>query len=307
MSLFGRGNKRSRSSVPTRMPTDPAISPRRRLLGSAALVATAGGLAAIAVHDVEWTEWGLLACAGVVGAAGVGLARRSMSAQVLARGTAWTVLVPSALVALVSTLSGGHPEWMAAALTAGSGGALFLSRPMLHTAEAKARFAPNRFRRWLLAASTASVTTGLVTGLFALDAMRWHPGAGIPLLALSLSLIGSAVGVVRMRAWGILLGALTSAFALLTAAAFMHDAEGLALALTAIPGFMLLLPVLIAQRDRARDETAQKYRVAAHVSSDAPARVRVATSASSTSDDEFDDASDTSTTSAPPPAARAQA
>lgn len=307
MSLFGRGNKRSRSSVPTQMPTDLAISQRRRLLGSAALIATAGGLGAIAVHDVHWIEWGLLAYAGVVGAAGVGLARRSMTAQILARATAWTVLLPSGLVALVSTMTAGHPEWMAAALTAGSGGALLLSRPMLHTAEARARFAPSRFRRWLLASSTASAMTGLVTGLFALEAMRWHPASGIPLLALSLSLIGSAVGVVRMRAWGILLGALTSVIALVTAA-FMHDASGFALALATIPGFMLLLPVLIAQRDRARDATAQKYRVAPHVSfDDAPTRVRVATGASSALDEEFDDTSDTSRTSGPPPAARAQA
>jgi hypothetical protein len=294
------------------MPTKTAISRGRRLAGPAALVATAGGLAAIAIHDTHWIEWGLLAYAGVVGAAGVGLARRSMSHQVLSRATAWTVLAPSALVTLFSVLS-GHAEWTAAALAATSGGALLLARPMLHTSEARAEFAPSSFRRWLLAGATASASAGIITGLFALDGMRWHLDTAIPLLGLALSLLASAIGVVRMRAWGILLGAFTSVVTLI-AAAFMHDVAGFAVALATIPGFMLLLPVLIAKRDRARAEASRYTRVSAHVSfDDAPARVRVATGSSESSDsiDSLDDdteaSDDARSASSPPPAARAQA
>jgi hypothetical protein len=288
------------------MPSNTAMSHGRRLAGPAALVATAGGLAAIAVHDVHWIEWGLLAYAGAVAAAGIGLARRSMPLQVLSRATAWTVLAPSVLVTVFS-LANGHTEWMAAALAASSGGALLLARPMLNTSEARAAFAPSSFRRWLLAGATASAGLGLVTGLFALDGMTWHPAASIPLLGLALAQLASAVGVVRMRAWGILLGGLTSVVTLITAL-FMHDAAGLALALATIPGFMLMLPVLIAKRQRAKAEAASTYtRVASHVSyDDAPSRVRVADSALDAFEDDAD-SSDDATSRAPAPAARAQA
>lgn len=306
MSLVGHGNKPRASSVPTQMPSNTAMSRRRRLLGPAALVATAGGLAAMAVHDTQWIEWGLLALSGGVAAAGLGLSRRSLPLQVLARATAWTVLVPSVLVTLFSFAS-GHAEWMAAALTAGSGGALLLARPMLNTAEARADFAPSSFRRWLLASATASATSGIVAALIALDELRWHPAAAIPVLGLALAQLASAVGVVRMRAWGILLGGLTSVVGLI-AALFMHDAAGFALALATIPGFMMILPVLIAKRQRAKAEAASSYtRVAPHVSfDDAPSRVRIADSASDPFEDDAD-SSDDATAHAPAPAARAQA
>lgn len=287
------------------------ISTGRRLAGPAALIASAGGLAAIALHDMHWIEWGLVAFSGVVALAGVGLGRRSMTAQVLSRGTAWTVLAPSLLVTVLSSL-GHHTEWTAAALAAGSGGALLLARPMLNTAEARAQFAPSRFRRWLLAGSTAAAAAGVVSGVFALDTWHWSIATAIPLLALAVSLLGSAVGVVRMRAWGILLGALTSVVTLI-AAVFMHDAAGLALALAAIPGFMLVLPVILAKRERAKAEKASASftRVASHASfgdtsSAAPSRVRVAADSDPAFDDEFDSADDTRA-AAPQPAARAQA
>jgi hypothetical protein len=282
------------------------MSNGRRLLGPAALVATAGGLATVALHDLHWIEGGILAYAGVVAAAGVGLARRSMAAQVLSRGTAWTVLAPSALVTAF-TMVNGHFDWAAAALALGSGSALLLAHPMVRTAEAQAEFAPSSFRRWLLAGATASVGAGVVTGLFALDGLRWHAGTAIALLALALSLVASALGVVKMRAWGILLGALTSVVTFV-AAGVMHDAAGLALALASIPGFMLLLPVLVAQRERKRTESQSFTRVASHVAmtSDAPSRVRIATDSPRSFDDEFD-AQDDDRMRAPAPVARAQA
>lgn len=306
MSLVGHGNKPATSSVPTQMPSNTAMSRRRRLLGPAALVATAGGLAAMAVHDTQWIEWGLLALSGGVAAAGLGLSQRSLPIQVLARATAWTVLVPSVLVTLFSFAS-GHAEWMAAALTAGSGGALLLARPMLNTAEARADFAPSSFRRWLLASATASAMSGIVAGLIGLDELRWHPAAAIPVVGLALAQLAAAVGVVRMRAWGILLGGLTSVLGLI-AALFMHDAAGFALALATIPGFMMMLPVLIAKRQRAKAEAASSYtRVASHVSfDDAPSRVRIADSASDPFEDESD-SSDDAAAHATAPAARAQA
>ena len=285
------------------MPTNAAMSNGRRLLGSAALVATAGGLAAVAVQDRQWIEWALLAAAGVVAAGGVALAKRSMTAQVLARGTAWTVLAPTALITVVSMVS-GHTDLTAAAFAVGSGGALVLARPMLDTAEARAEFAPSSFRKWLFAGATASVSAGLMSGLYALDVLRWHPASAIALLGLSLSLLASAIGVVRMRAWGILLGALTSILALV-AGAVMHDAAGFALALASLPGLMLVLPVLLAQRERSKADARSFTRVSSQIGVEPPSRVRVATEPT-TFEDEFDATAGEHVT-APAPAMRARA
>ncbi len=270
------------------------------------MVAAGGGLLAIAIHERHWgIPWELLAFSGAVALSGIGLSRRSMSMQVLSRAMAWVVLAPSALVAAVSM--SGQFEWGVAAFAAASGGALLFARPMLHTADAHAQFEPISFRSWLLAGATASATTGMLAGAVGLDSLHRHSGSGIGLVALGVALVASAIGVVRMRAWGILLGAATSIVTLL-AALWRHDSSGVALALAALPGLMLLLPVLIAKRDRARAEATTSFtRVAADVGYEEPARVRVAAdSDSALFDEEADDASD-SRVAATPPAARAQA
>jgi len=267
----------------------------------------------MALHDRHWIEWGLLAFSGLVGVAGIGLARRSIVAQVLSRATAWTILFPTAIITAVSLLN-GHTEWVAAALAAGSGGALLLARPMLNTAEAHAQFAPSSFRRWLLGSSTAAAAAGVATAVFGLDGLHWHTSSAIALLGLAVSLLGSSIGVVRMRAWGIMLGALTSVITLVVSL-FMHDAAGLALALTAVPGFMMILPVLIAKRERDRVAAgASSFTRVAHVSfDDAPAaaasqRLRVATHDEGTdSSDALDDIDSDDARAPAPHAARLQA
>jgi|GEM_PF-2206534 len=286
------------------MSKSTAVSTPRRLAGSAALLATAAGLGTIAVHDLHWIEWALLGCSGVVAVAGVGLARRSLLTQVLSRATAWLVFAPAAMVTAVSAVvSHSHVDLVAAGLAATSGAALLLARPMLHTAEAKATFAPVGYRRWLLAASTAASAAGLTAGMIAFDMMRWSGdrAAGLAIGALGVSLLASAVGVLRMRAWGILLGAATS-IATLLAALVVRDAASLVFALAALPGMMLALPVLLAKRARDKDVSAARTRVAfdeAHVS---PARYRIAaddgshTPAAATADEEADERADARTT-----------
>jgi hypothetical protein len=258
------------------MPTNLAVSRGRRLAGAAALMATGAGITAVAVHDRHWIEWGLVGFAGVVGVAGVGLSRRSMVAQVLSRATAWVVLVPTALVTAVSTLGNHAPEPAALALAAGSAAALALARPMLHTEEARREFAPNAFRRWLLAGATASAATGIVSAMAGLDMIGWRPATALALATVGLALVASAIGVARMRAWGILLGGLTS-FVALASALVLRDAAGFALSLAAIPGLLLVLPVLLSKRDRAKANATSYVRVAdAGASVHLPVRLRVA-------------------------------
>jgi len=255
------------------------ISPLRKVAASGAMVAAGGMLAAIAVHERHWIEWSLLAFSGVVAAAGIGLARRSMVSQVLSRAMGWLVFAPSALVAVVSGAAGGHTEWAAVALAAATGGALGLARPMLNTTEARAQFAPTSYRRWLFASATAAAATGMTFGMIALDTMRWGSlrMSAMGLGLLGVSFLGSAIGVVRMRAWGMLLGAATSMVALL-GALLAHDASSLGWLMAAVPGLMMTLPILLAARSRAKAERDRgRVRIADDASTDfVPARYRIA-------------------------------
>jgi hypothetical protein len=252
--------------------TETTVSSKRRLLASAAMIATGGGLAAIALHDRHWIEWKLLAFSALVAVAGVGLSRRSIASQVLSRGVAWLVAGPMLLVALGS-LARGHVDGYALAFAGAPAAALLLARPMLSTKEARAEFAPSIFRRWFLAWSTASASVGTAAALFAAEAFSWNAiGGGLALAALSAASFASAVGVVRMRAWGVLLGVATSIATLGTAIA-MHDVVGLLLAMASIPGFMLGVPIAASKLRKASDA---RVRVAGGLAT-APERVRVAT------------------------------
>lgn len=279
------------------------------------MIAASGGFLSIAWHERVWgIPWELVAFSGGVALAGVGLTRRSMTMQVLSRAMAWLVFVPSAMVATLSVVT-GRPEWAVTAFAAASGGALLLARPMLHSDDAHAQFAPSSFRRWLLASATASASLGMAIGAAGLDSIHFHSGipfAAVGLAALGTSLLASAIGVMRMRAWGVLLGAATSALTLLAACAafFRQDVSGVALAFAAIPGMMMILPVLIARHGRAKADAASFTRVAAHVGYEEPSRIRVAEDAMDDSSEAlFDDESGVGErrASSPPPAARAQA
>ncbi|HEY5241793.1 MAG TPA: hypothetical protein VIJ22_10020, partial [Polyangiaceae bacterium] len=125
-------------------------------------------------------------------------------------------------------------------------------RPTLHTDAAKAEFSPVGYRRTFLAGAVASVTTSVVAATFAAEQLEWlHRGHGLALLALSAALLASAVGVVRMRSWGVLLGMVTSV-AVLGAALFSGNAlTAMGLALAAIPGALLASPLVAARLRRS--------------------------------------------------------
>ena len=165
----------------------------------------------------------------------------------------------------------GRWHWDVLCFVAAAGAALLLARPMLHTGDARAAFAPSRFRRWFLAASTASAATGVVAGVAASSAENSTMTAAM-CAALAASLVAAAVGVLKMRAWGVLLGLVTSV-ATLAAAAWVGGSAGAALALAAAPGAMLGLPLAIARLvpERARD--GERVRVAEDAASVVQLRV----------------------------------
>jgi hypothetical protein len=225
----------------------PAV---KRVVAAALLGSTAVDLAALA-HGGGWDR-GLLGVAAVVGVGAAGFARRSVLAQVLARGIAWVVLAPM-LANLADSLGRGRlPDAHTVFFAATSAGALLLARPTLHTDAAKAEFSPVGYRRTFLAGAVASVMTSVVAATYAFEQLEWvNRGHGLALFALGAALLASAVGVVRMRSWGVLLGMVTSV-AVLGAALFSGNLlSAVGLALAAIPGALLASPLVAARLRRS--------------------------------------------------------
>lgn len=252
----------------------------RRLAAGASLLATAGGFAWLGVRHFDWIDWHMLAFAGSVAVAAVGLTRKNIVAQVLSRSMAWMVLLPTGVVAAVEAMR-GHLDPGVAAFAATSGAALLLARPMLHSEEARAAFHPHKFRRTFLAACTVASTIALVVGMTAYEGLRsGHFVEGIGLGALAASIVASAVGVLRMRAWGIALAAL-SALVSLVSAMVVGGGAGVVLATTALPGVLFLLPVLLAKLGvgdvPAPPAAGMTYARIATGDAELPSRVRVAT------------------------------
>jgi hypothetical protein len=118
----------------------------------------------------------------------------------------------------------------------------------LHTPEARAEFSPIAYRRWFLAGAVSAVMEGIVLGAGGLaELASGGIQSAVALVGVGAMFIASAVAVVRMRAWGVLLGAATSA-GMLGAAAVSHDgALATVCALGALPGLLLAAPVVTAQ------------------------------------------------------------
>jgi hypothetical protein len=247
------------------VPNQAEVSRVRRFAASAAFASVSGAMAYAAFESWRggWGDWHMWALAGLLGVAAVGLSRRSLLVQALSRGMAWLAFAPLAIVTFYAVLHGSiEPE--VAALTATSGAALLLGRPMLHTKEARAEFSPVRFRRWLLSGTTAAAAAGITTSAFALEAFeRGHLAASAGLGLFATALAGSAFGVLRMRAWGILLGGLTSLLAL-GGALVSHSEASLAWLMAALPGLLLMTPVLASKlgSDKAQVTSPANLRVA---------------------------------------------
>jgi hypothetical protein len=241
---------------------------------------TAGGLgyAAIASSTHGLIAWELMVAAGVVGVAALATGARRLLPNMFARGAAWAVAAPAALT-LAFMGADGQFSGLVAAIAGTSALSLALSRRSLASAEARAAFAPVVSRDWLLAASSTSLACGAIAGFIALEQLRWgHVGVG-PLL-FALAFVASAVGVLRMRGWGLLLGGVT-AIAAVTLAAIAGGAASLLFALMAVPGLMMIAPILRAKlgpgertpdapaTTRVSDEVVQAATVA-------PSRARIA-------------------------------
>lgn len=247
----------------------------RRGAAALSLMASGGTLAFEALRHIS-ADGVAVAFAGILAGAGVLLTRPSIVGQTLARGAAWITFFPMALATGAQLLNHEVPGIPETALALTSGAALFLARPMLHTKAAKAAFDPHRFRRIFLAGSTATASAAFLTGGIALEMARMgqsYAGA-FGFVLLTLALLTTAIGVVRMRAWGILLGAATS-LALLGAAAVTGGVGGEFLALLAAPMLALhLAPILLARWLPSSPKAIAAENVAYRVA-ESPSRVRI--------------------------------
>ncbi len=215
--------------------------------------------------------WGPFVVAAFVGAAAYGVGRASALSQVVSRGIAWAALAPAAVVLwLEATEHDGRVDAWTLVFTATLAFGLLVSRPLLHTERARRDFHPVAVRRSLLAGSIGSVAASMVAGFGALASYDMHQKGATGLAAAALALGASAVGVVRMRTWGVLLGGLTSA-ALLVSSLSSHGELALLFALAAAPGAWVVTSVIFA---RLRPETRPLAPV--RVAELTPVRTRVA-------------------------------
>lgn len=211
---------------------------KRRLVATASLALV--GASSIGTHHV------------VVGLFTVACALlymgRSASAQVFARAAAWAVIVPFAFVSWLLWTHGVHGfHWTRFVSPALAAISLVAARPLLRTEHARATFAPLAMRSWFLAAATAAIGIGIaVTGVAVELAFVHQIGSALLLGALAASLVGSGVGVVRMRGWGVLLGAISAILG--AAVAFMeHRFFGWSTFFLAAPGAVTTAALLAAR------------------------------------------------------------
>lgn len=227
-----------------------ALAPLRRVAASASLAASSVGFAWVGAreHLFPSLTWAVLGMASLTGAASLALLRRAVLPQVLARGVAWVVLLPSVAAMAESLLSGRAPDLGATAFAASAGLALQLSRSNLTTDQARREFHPVAYRRSFLWGATAAATGGIVAALGAAGALVWSSGReGLGLAALAAVLLATVVGVVRMRAWGVLLGAATSLVLLVVAALTGNEVSAMGYLLASLPGLMLAAPIISAR------------------------------------------------------------
>jgi len=265
--------------------TKPGISSARLLAAKASLVASAGGVAALGIARSEpW--WLYLGGSAALALAAVGLGRRSVVAQVLARGTAWALCAPSLLATSLLLYYGWRPDLGILGLAATSALALRLARPMLHTETARAEFAPVVYRRWLLAGGVASVAAASACAIASVAGVadgEYAPAAAI--FVLGASLLASAIAVVRMRGWGLLLG-MANAVAVGIVAMFHRGDEAMSIGALAIPGLMFALPVLVRRAPAEAAPSAARSYPAELAAEPASRNVRVATAPSAGSLDQ---------------------
>jgi hypothetical protein len=158
---------------------------------------------------------------------------------------AWLVLLPFLARTVAALGQGRLPQGIDAFLTVASCAALLLANPGLHTDAANTEFSPVAHRRVFLAGATASFATGIAAATSAIGLWAWGDGAeGALMGALAAALLASAAGVVRMRAWGVLLAMVVGVASVVVA---LFSSAGPAMLPFAVPGALFAFPLFAAR------------------------------------------------------------
>ena len=174
--------------------------------------------------------------------------RRSVTAQVIARGIALSFVLPGVYATWLLASHGYVPGLRPFVTDALAALALVLAHPMLHHGEASRSFAPVALRSWFLASASAAVGSGIAfAGLGSAFAGMHAVGIGLALVALGAALVASGIGLVRMRGWSLVTGTIASLLAVLVAG--LHGVTTLRWPILAatIPGAMMVGGVLWAR------------------------------------------------------------
>ncbi len=207
----------------------------------------------------------------LVGAAA--LTRRSPLAQVAGRGIAWKFFILQAWVLGVRATA-GDIQPIGALLVVAPALALVIARPLLQTSAARAAFAPRASRTLFLAAATASIASAVYVAPLALSVWTYEsPVIGVALTILGAALVAQAAAVLRMRAWGVVLGAATALGVLL--ALVVGVADPTFTAITAMPGLALAGAVGAAWLRKSTASQTPTVRIAATSESQQGSRVQV--------------------------------
>ncbi|HEX4513267.1 MAG TPA: hypothetical protein VH054_07015 [Polyangiaceae bacterium] len=182
---------------------------------------------------------GSFAIGGVALAAAVLSMRPSIVSQGIARSAVWATLLPNLYVTLLLAPMGHAPPLRAVAEMGLAIAALVVARPLLSTERARAEFAPLALRPWFLASAVGAMASGVTLAMLAQSFAHFPALAreAIGLAALAIPLFVAGVGVLRMRAWGVVLGVL-AALASIPVALWMRDP-------------FLTIPVLLASAPAA--------------------------------------------------------
>jgi hypothetical protein len=198
---------------------------------------------------LPWTLW-CLAGSGALFAAAIGIGYYRLVPQVLARGIAWWMVFVNLPLSFPTRRDPLGIIVMALALLA-----LYVTAPLLHRGAARAEFEPIAYRKTFLAGAVAAAAVGVTSAFGAawqaiMVAVGWQssiPGEVWGPALLVVPFFAASVAVLRMRAWGVLVGVAASAASIVCALPILRHLDLTSVTFTALPGLLLGAPVALSR------------------------------------------------------------
>ena len=171
------------------------------------------------------------------------------------RAAAWAALLPNAYVTLLLATTGHAPPSRVILQMALAAFGLVVSRPLLSRERVGASFDPVALRSWFLASAIGAMASGLTLAVSAATFMHFPTllRDSVAFVTLAVPLFFAGLGVLRMRAWGVVLGAFASLASIPLALWIRDPLMALPIVAASAPGALMSALVAVA-RARVRDE-----------------------------------------------------